>query len=75
MEHRIVIDNNIQHGKPVIAGTRVPVARVLGSLASGMSVEEVMEEYGLTAEDIQAALQFAVEIIESEQYYPLAVSG
>ena len=71
MEARIKIDPSIQHGKPVIAGTRVPVARVLGALAIGMSFEEVMEEYGLGEEEIRAALRFAAELIESEQFYPL----
>lgn len=51
MKESIVVDSNIQHGKPV--------PRVLGSLASGMSIDEVMEEYGLTTEDVQPALQFA----------------
>ncbi len=55
----------------MIAGTRVPVARVLGALASGMRFEEVMEEYGLSEEDIRAALQFAAELIDSELFYPL----
>ncbi|RLI83526.1 hypothetical protein DRP04_01110, partial [Archaeoglobales archaeon] len=40
-EDRIVIDSKIRHGKPVIRGTRVPVDVILGSLAGGMSVEEV----------------------------------
>lgn len=71
MMARIQIDPRIQHGKPVIAGTRVPVARVLGALASGMRPEEVMSEYGLTEEDIRAALAFAAELVESEQFYPL----
>ncbi len=65
MKESIVIDSNIQHGKPVIGGTRVPVARVLGSIASGMSIDEVMEEYGSTTEDVQAALQFAAETSQS----------
>ena len=38
---RIVVDPAICHGKPVIRGTRVPVAIVVGSLAGGMSFEEV----------------------------------
>lgn len=71
MATRIQIDPRIQHGKPVIAGTRVPVARVLGALASGMRFEEVMDEYGITDEDIRAALAFAAELIESGQFYPL----
>ena len=43
-EDRIVIDSEIRHGKPVIRGTRVPVDVILGSLAGGMSVEEVAKE-------------------------------
>lgn len=33
MNDRIVVDPAIQHGKPVIRGTRVPVARIVGGLA------------------------------------------
>ncbi|MCX8103921.1 MAG: DUF433 domain-containing protein [Candidatus Bipolaricaulota bacterium] len=71
MHERIVIDPEIQHGKPVIRGTRVPVARILGGLAGGMTPEEVMKEYEITAADIQAALQYAVELIEQEEFHPL----
>jgi len=56
---RIMIDPGIQHGKPVVRGTRVPVARVLAELAGGMAEEEVMREYGITREDIAAALAYA----------------
>jgi len=55
----ITIDPKICHGKPVIRGTRMPVAIVVGSLAGGMSFEEVRREYDLTMEDIRAALKFA----------------
>lgn len=56
MNDRIIIDPNICHGKPVIRGTRLPVAFVVGSLAGGMSFEEIQREYELTPEDIRAAL-------------------
>lgn len=59
MSERISIDPAVQHGKPVIRGTRVPVARILGSLAGGMSREEIVDEYRVTLEDIAAALEFA----------------
>lgn len=59
MNDRIVIDPKICHGKPVIRGTRTPVAIVVGSLAGGMSREEVCREYDLTDEDIVAAMHFA----------------
>jgi len=71
MNERIVVDPEIQHGKPVIRGTRVPVAIVVGSLAGGMSFEDVQREYEISMEDIRAALQFAGELIEQETYHPL----
>jgi len=71
MSDRIVIDPQIQHGKPVIRGTRVPVARVVGGLAGGMSKDEVLREYDITAEDLRAALEYAAELVDSEQFHPL----
>jgi len=72
MSHdRIAIDPKIGHGKPVIRGTRTPVAIVVGSLAGGMSFEEVQREYDLSVEDIRVALKFASELVEQEQHHPL----
>jgi uncharacterized protein (DUF433 family) len=71
MDDRILIDPKICHGKPVIRGTRVPVAIVVGSLAGGMGFEEIEREYGLTAQDIRAALRFAGELVEKEQHHSL----
>ena len=59
MNDRIVIDPEVQHGKPVIRGTRVPVTRIIGELAGGMTMEEIMREYKVTEEDIWAALSYA----------------
>ena len=64
MNDRIIIDPAICHGKPVIRGTRTPVAVVIGSLAGGMTSDEVQREYDLTPDDIQAALAFAVRRVE-----------
>jgi uncharacterized protein (DUF433 family) len=71
MSNRISIDPAVQHGKPVIRGTRVPVARILGSLAGGMTHEQVVDEYGVTTDDIAAALEFATELVDEEQFHPL----
>lgn len=71
MNERIVIDPEIQHGKPVIRGTRVPIARIVGGLAGGMTREEVMQEYKVISEDIDAALGYAAELIETEEFHPL----
>lgn len=55
---RIIIDPKIMHGKPVIKGTRVPVDVILGSLVSGMTYDEIDEEYRVEREDIIAALEY-----------------
>lgn len=71
MNERIVIDSAIQHGKPVIRDTRVPVARIIGRLADGMTHEAIAREYGLSEEDVAAALNYATELIETEVFHPL----
>jgi uncharacterized protein (DUF433 family) len=73
MNKRIVIDPEIQHGKPIIRGTRVPVTRIIGGLAGGMTKEEIMREHEVTEEDILAALSYASDLIEAEEYHPLPV--
>jgi uncharacterized protein (DUF433 family) len=75
MNERIVIDPQIQHGKPVIRGTRVPVARIVGGLAGGMSKEEVIREYEISEEDVLAALSYAAQLIETDVFHPLPVSA
>jgi uncharacterized protein (DUF433 family) len=66
-EDRITIDPEIRHGKPVIKGTRVPVDIVLGSLAGGMSIEEVAKEYGIGKDDVLAAIEYAAKIVAREE--------
>ncbi len=62
----ILHDLNIHHGQPVIAQTRVPVNIVLGSLAGGMSYEDLSQEYGVTTPQIRACLSYAADLIASE---------
>ena len=71
MSERVVISPDRQHGKPVIRGTRVPVTRIIGGLAGGMTHEEIMREYEVTKEDVLAALSYAAELIEEEEFHPL----
>ena len=59
MNDRIVIDPAIQHGKPVIRGTRVPIVRIIGGMAGGMSIAEISQEYGVSEADVRAALAYA----------------
>ena len=57
MNDRIVIDSEIQHGRPVVRGTRVPVDRILGGLAGGMTLEEICRQYDLSPEEVRAAFR------------------
>ena len=68
---RIILDPKIQHGKPVIRGTRVPVARIIAELAGGMTKEELMREYEINADDVAAALAYAADLVEADEFYSL----
>lgn len=68
---RIEINPEVMLGKPVIAGTRIPVEQILRKLAASMSVEEILRDYPrLTREDVQAALAYACEAVGSEEILP-----
>ena len=71
--NRITLNPKIMVGKPVIKGTRLTVEFILGLLAHGATIAEILEEYdGLTQEDIQACLLFATKSLESTVFMPLA---
>ena len=71
MDARIIIDPEIQHGKPVIRGTRVPVTRILSGLAGNMTFDEICREYEVTVEDIRVAINYAEELVEQETHHRL----
>ena len=66
-EDRIVIDPAVRHGKPIIKGTRVPLEIIIGSLAGGMEINEIVLEYDLQKEDVLAALAYAARLIAGEE--------
>ncbi len=64
----IEINPNVCHGKPVFKGTRVLVADILEMIASGMSIEEILEEYPqLNKEMILEAIALAAELLRRER--------
>jgi uncharacterized protein (DUF433 family) len=70
---RITLNPKVMVGKPVIKGTRLTVEYILGLLAHGATVAEILQEYeGLVEEDIQACLIFAAKSLESMVFMPLA---
>jgi uncharacterized protein (DUF433 family) len=60
---RISIDPNVCGGKPCIRGHRIWVSLILDFLASGMSIDEILNDYPqLTPEDVRACIAFGSEM-------------
>ncbi len=59
LKSRVIIRPDILGGKPIIRGTRISVEFVLSLLSSGMSLEEILDEYPhLRRDDVLAALHY-----------------
>lgn len=71
MRNRIEINPEIHFGKPCVAGTRIPVQSVLELVRDGVPFEQIVRDYypDLTAEDIQACIQFAMDIVAVEDVH------
>ncbi|PSQ49608.1 hypothetical protein BRD19_03200 [Halobacteriales archaeon SW_7_65_23] len=63
----VVIDEDVRHGKPIVKGTRITVEEILGMLEAGLSFGEIEEEYGLSKEEIKAAIRYVSSFIEGEE--------
>jgi uncharacterized protein (DUF433 family) len=76
MEHllkRITINPEICHGKPTIRNKRYPVELILDLLSSGMSEEEIIDDYpALEKESIMACLAYASQITKTKTYVKTA---
>lgn len=69
---RIAINPRIMVGKPIIRGTRLTVEYILGLLAHGTTIEEILEEYtGLEKNDIYACLLFASKTLQDASFVPI----
>lgn len=64
---RIVVDEAVRHGRPVILGTRVPVATIVAHLAGGWDFDRVAEEFSISRTDVLAALHYAAQILDEEE--------
>ena len=64
---RITVNSDIMGGKPCIRGTRFPVSRIIGLLASGQTIEEIIQNHpDIEKEDILQSLRYAALITENE---------
>ncbi len=71
---RIAANPHVMAGKPVIQGTRLTVEYILGLLAHGATVEDVLGEYdGMSEDDIRACFLFAARSLESTFFMPLTM--
>ncbi len=77
MTEKLIQSNpSIMMGKPVIAGTRITVEHILEKLASGETVEQILDAHPqLTKDAIQAALDFAAKALKADVVYPVAESA
>jgi len=63
---RISIDQNICFGKPSIRGHRIWVSLILDCLASGATIEEIIQQYPtIEREDILACIAYGAELIDN----------
>ena len=73
LANRITTDPDICHGKPVIRGLRYPVESMLELLASGMTIEELLQDYpDLEKEDFLACLSYAAKLAHIKSIYRIA---
>ena len=68
---RIVIDPAVRHGRPVVGGTRVPVADVLELVAEGLSFDAIIRDCfpHLSVEDIGACVRYAAQVVRDEEVH------
>jgi uncharacterized protein (DUF433 family) len=72
---RIEMNPQILGGKPVIAGTRIPIELILDFLAHSWNPQKLLAEYpNLRQEDIQAAIAYASQRVQHEEIYPVPLS-
>ncbi len=74
MRHPMIIsDPQVMMGKPVVAGTRITVERILDRLAAGETPGQIVEAYPrLTEDGIRAAIAYAADVLRGDVIYPVA---
>jgi uncharacterized protein (DUF433 family) len=72
---RITVNPEIFGGKPIIRGRRLAVEHVLGMLAGGDSINDLLREYPwLERDDVQACLVYAKRLVGHERVEPAVQS-
>jgi uncharacterized protein (DUF433 family) len=64
---RIEISPDVMRGKPVVAGTRIPVELIVRKLSEGATERDLCDAYpALGPEDVRAALAYAADTLAHE---------
>jgi uncharacterized protein (DUF433 family) len=72
---RITSDPAVCHGQPTVRGMRYPVQMLLELLSSGMTIEDVLEDYpDLGRDDLLAALEFGAMVAGGHRVVPLGAA-
>ena len=72
---RITVNSDVFGGKPIIRGRRLAVEHVLGMLAAGDSIDDLLREYPwLERDDVQACLVYARRLVAHERVEPAVES-
>jgi uncharacterized protein (DUF433 family) len=72
-QDHVVVADDLHHGEPCIRGTRIPLRILIGSLADGMSTQEIIDAYPqLSPDDLLAALAYAADVLSQEVLAPMA---
>jgi uncharacterized protein (DUF433 family) len=71
MHERISIDPQVCHGQACVKGTRIPVHQIVGMLAHGDTIDDLLLDYpALTRDDVLACLDYA-SALSAESFFPL----
>jgi len=72
---RILVDHTVMGGVPCVRSTRIPVATVVGMVAEGMAIEEILREFPqLIPDDVAESLRYAAAAVD-ERELPLRPTG
>ena len=67
MNDRITINPQVHQGQACIQGTRIPVYQILGMLACGDSVEDLLQEIpSITRKDILTCIEYSATLAEEQ---------
>jgi uncharacterized protein (DUF433 family) len=76
VSNRIAVSPQIHFGKPCLMGTRITVQSVLELVQQGHSFSEIVEQYypDLSVDDVQACVQYAIDVVALEDIHVSATN-